>query len=79
MGNIIWIFSAPDAVAASRLVDGSTHGDAAVDIADLAGELIDGLKQTLPSQGGGVHRGGGGHNCYGFLNNRGIYNVNGEA
>jgi hypothetical protein len=43
----------PDAVAGGGLADGSAHGDAGLDIAHLAGELVDGLEQRLPSQGRG--------------------------
>ncbi len=51
----------PDAVAGRGLADGPAHGDAGVAGADLAGELIDGLGQSLPSQRCGVHGSRGGH------------------
>ena len=53
----------PDAVAASRLADGPAHGDAGLNIANLAGELVDGLEQGLPSQRRGGACGSGGHSC----------------
>lgn len=52
-------WNSPDAVGA--LADGPAHGDAGVVGAHLASELIDGLQQRLPSQGRGVHGGGGSH------------------
>jgi hypothetical protein len=49
----------PDAVAAGGLA--LAHGDAGLAGAHLAGELIDGLEQGLPSQCGGSACGSGSH------------------
>jgi hypothetical protein len=51
--------NSPD--AARGLAAGLAHGDAGVDIAHLAGELVDGLEQRLPRQGRGGACSRGGH------------------
>jgi hypothetical protein len=56
--QMIKIRHSPDAAAAAL-----GHGHACLAGAHLAKELVHGLEQGLPSQGCGVHGGGGGHGC----------------